>query len=506
MKEYMVFIFLLAGFYSSYAQSTVDWQKAYGSTGNDKLHGMVATSDGNYVTLGVADSVNGDVDCNIKGKHDEWVIKIDPMGNILWQTCLGGTKEEEQPHNRIVETSDGGFLTAGESWSQDYTSNGNHGECDVLLVKLDSEGKIQWKRMLGGKNRDTPRYLYELPGQKYLLLARTNSKDGNVPTNTLGGYNAVVFKLDKNGKLLSSNLYGGSGKDELWTVSKKVDMLVFTGHTTSPELGAVDTSAWLLKTDLNGAVVNSWVYGNGGNYKFLDMIPVNNNELIACGETGLPEDFWAARLDLQGNMVWNYSYGGNQAELFKSCTRIDDDIYLTGGTNSFGNGFMDCYFVRIDFSGLSDWDLALGGSKMDWANQLTKDGYMCGYTGSNDGDISGFHGGQADGWIAKIILPGLLKSNVTRSQSIAISASKIAFYVYQDAFSNDLQIAFNNPQQNLVRLDLLDINGITIQSLNGSIQQGNTYSLSINRHLSPGIYFLKLTAGDGIAVKKVFIE
>src|SRR5689334_21774672 len=72
----------------------IAWQKTFGGTGNDIIQDICHTADGNYILLGITSVSDVDVNCSLKGKHDTWVIKMDPVGNIIWQQCYGGTKEE----------------------------------------------------------------------------------------------------------------------------------------------------------------------------------------------------------------------------------------------------------------------------------------------------------------------------------------------------------------------------------------------------------------------------
>jgi hypothetical protein len=59
---------------------------------------------------------------------------LDSIGNPQWQKCLGGTGGEIA--NSIEQTTDGGYIVAGNSNSNDYDVSGNHGGLDYWVVKL----------------------------------------------------------------------------------------------------------------------------------------------------------------------------------------------------------------------------------------------------------------------------------------------------------------------------------------------------------------------------------
>ncbi|RKZ25341.1 hypothetical protein DRQ29_06495, partial [bacterium] len=72
--------------------------------------------------------------------------------SIVWQRSLGGSGNDEA--FSIQQTTDGGFIVAGESPSNDGDVSGNHGERDYWVVKLNSSGDIVWQKWLGGSDYD----------------------------------------------------------------------------------------------------------------------------------------------------------------------------------------------------------------------------------------------------------------------------------------------------------------------------------------------------------------
>src|SRR5258706_80136 len=75
---------------------------------------------------------------------------------IEWQKCLGGTGDDHA--YSIQQTTDGGYIVAGSTWSNDGDVSGNHDTTgifpDYWIVKLTHDGIIQWQRCLGGTNYD----------------------------------------------------------------------------------------------------------------------------------------------------------------------------------------------------------------------------------------------------------------------------------------------------------------------------------------------------------------
>ncbi|MDR2522627.1 MAG: hypothetical protein LBC93_02845, partial [Synergistaceae bacterium] len=116
---------------------TVEWQKCLGGSDWDEVNSIQQTSDGGYIVAGYTYSNDGDVAGN-HGLGDAWVVKLNTSGDILWQKCLGGSCRDEA--NSIQQTSDGGYIVAGCTGSNDSDVAENHGYIDAWVVKLDPGG------------------------------------------------------------------------------------------------------------------------------------------------------------------------------------------------------------------------------------------------------------------------------------------------------------------------------------------------------------------------------
>jgi hypothetical protein len=84
----------------------IQWEKTFGGTGHDEANMIKQTNDGNYIFIGYTNFSDGEITFS-NGSYDFWIVKIDGIGNILWQKTLGGTDEDYG--YSIQQTSDGGF-------------------------------------------------------------------------------------------------------------------------------------------------------------------------------------------------------------------------------------------------------------------------------------------------------------------------------------------------------------------------------------------------------------
>lgn len=186
---------------------------------------------------------------------DFWIVKLDQAGNILWQKCRGGGSDEGLfgTHSiRMISTYDKGCIAIGRTTSADGDVTGLHGMSDDAWVfKMDSMGNIQWQKCLGGFSFDDIGSVIQLPDSSYLALALAGSSDGDV-TGNHGGTDAWLVKLDAAGNIVWSQCYGGTSGDAAYDfLLTSGGEVVFAGTSWSND-GDVSgnhgsTDVWLAK-------------------------------------------------------------------------------------------------------------------------------------------------------------------------------------------------------------------------------------------------------------------
>ena len=117
---------------------TIEWQRSLGGSSYDRAYSIYQTTDGGFIVAGESKSNDGDVSGN-HGDKDYWVVKLNSAGDIVWQRALGGNSDDIA--SSIRQTTDGGFIVAGRSSSNDGDVSGNHGLYDYWVVKLSPKKK-----------------------------------------------------------------------------------------------------------------------------------------------------------------------------------------------------------------------------------------------------------------------------------------------------------------------------------------------------------------------------
>ena len=186
------------------ATGTLLWQKALGGSslenyfspggGSGIDRGNILTaSDGSVYILCNTQSFNGDVSGN-HGISDNWIVKMNSSGVVLWSKCYGGSGNENQ--GKMIEDTDGNIVYCGSSTSADGDLPGNYGSSDVFVAKINhNNGNIIWIKNYGGTSRDGGADITRLSQKGFILIGATRSNDMDVSGNN-GQTDIWIANLD----------------------------------------------------------------------------------------------------------------------------------------------------------------------------------------------------------------------------------------------------------------------------------------------------------------------
>lgn len=230
------------------SSGAIQWQKTIGGDKSDYAYSFQSTSDG-YILAGYTYSNNGDVFGN-HGDADAWIVKIDNNGTIQWQKTLGGSNEEIA--RSIQLTPDGGYIVAGSAKSNNGdVSGGNHGGSDAWIIKLSNSGTIQWQKSLGGSYEEIARSVQSTTDGGYIITGSAVSTNGDI-SNNHGGQDAWIVKLNSNGAIQWQRSIGGTNDEVANSVQTTVDggyiiagQALSNNGDVSGNHGATD--AWIVK-------------------------------------------------------------------------------------------------------------------------------------------------------------------------------------------------------------------------------------------------------------------
>lgn len=484
----------------------IEWQKSFGGSGLDYPRNALVTSDGGYIMLGNTQSNNGDV-TNNHGSSDIWIVKLNALGVLQWQKTLGGSNNESA--ESIRETPDG-YIIIGNTYSNDGDVVGFHGggNPDVWIVKLNTVGAIQWQKTLGTTTYESGYNIIATSDGGYLAIANKNLTVVQGPTI----YDTTqywIIKLSSTGVVQWEKVYGGIGNSTPHDLLQTDDGGFMVVGETSAHDGdivgnhgsAESVDIWLLKLTSAGDI--SWQKCYGGSYyeRAFRIVKTSDGGYIIAGDSDSNDgdllgtthisytSIWIIKIDSQGVIEWQKNYGGSQTNYsFDIFQTADSGYVFCGYTDSndidvTGNhGSCDAWVVKINALGIIQWQKTIGGSQCDSAFTIkptSDDGFfMSGYNSSSDGDATQ-NNGLRDYWAVKLSAENL--SNAS--------------------FEENKLTVFPNPASNRLNLSItnnLTINKVKITDLLGKFvyeQTDNTHQINIE-NLTSGIYFIQVFTNE----------
>ena len=295
------------------SDSPVYWAKSYGGSHSDEAYAVAIAPNGDIIVAGRTYSFGA-------GWYDVWVFRLDANGNVKWQKTYGGEYWDEAYAVAIAPNGD--IIVAGETGSF-----GADWKKDVWILRLDENGNVKWQKTYG-------------EGEAYAVAIAPN---GDIIVT-----GSFTMRLDANGNVIWAKNVGGDAV----AIAPNGDIIV-AGETDS--FGAGKDDVWVLRLDENGNVKWQKTYG-GSDYDGwgVDVAIAPNGDIIVAGSTNSFGagifDAWVLRLDENGNVKWQKTYGGSDIDhAYAVAIAENGDIIVTGS-----------YLLRLSPDGELKWAVELG--------------------------------------------------------------------------------------------------------------------------------------------------
>jgi hypothetical protein len=337
------------------SKGQIIWTNTYGGSDDDIGNDVIESSDGSFYIIGYSKSNDGDASIN-KGQHDNWLLKTDSFGKLLWEKSYGFAGHDHAYN--IIKTRDGGlffngFLDVTASEGQGSTSR--HGVGEFWCHKVNMNGDVVWRRYFGGSNNDRSYDSVETQDGGFILVGTSESQDIEI-SNSFGSYDIWVVRLSSSGELIWEKSFGGSAIDEgIIIINNQDNSYTILGNTNSPKIDGFKTQGM--------------------------------------------NDFLLIKLDSSGGILSKVRHGSPQFDYAKDLKQtIDGSYFVTGYSrnplNSQGVNFENnaVFLSQIQPNGIIQNTWKLNGSNEDLGSSISQlqNGsiIMVGTTESNDGDFN----------------------------------------------------------------------------------------------------------------------
>ena len=285
---------------------------------------------------------------------------------------------------------------------------------------------LEWEKILPNAG-DTANCIIQTSDGGYAVVGLSNSKSSGVQAR---GY---LFKLDSSGNMQWNQSYdtgnilvilqtkdGGYVLDGIgkliktdsdgivqWETHSSAYMasMVQTGdggYALAGFIGDDIADFWLAKVDSTGTMLWNKTYGGTGDDRAYSIVQSNDGGYVLAGKSnsfsvGTEYDFWLVKTDASGNLAWNKTFGapGGDSQANSVIQTSDGGYVLAGSTYAFGNGyFAFTLLVKTDFLGNIEWARTYSGSISKTAYSYAKSLIQ-----TSDGGLA-FTGAMSPSWIS----------------------------------------------------------------------------------------------------------
>ena len=312
-----------------------------------------------------------------------------------------------------MQTSDGGYIGVGNSSVNTNNSN-------MLIVKTDAQGQLEWQKFIGSKRSDETVATVCEDAQGHFYIG------GSMQVNR--EQESAIIKLSAEGEIIWKRIYPHPRADAIEGITLTSDgHLLATGYSNSAVHGAVflamDGKGFLLKLDLAGNVIWETI---------LESIPqgmmaYEHPEGYAVGGTILKnlnaEEEWVENHDYcmvvtdpNGKELWSRNFGGPKSEHCYDFARTSNGGYVFAGhTRSYGVINWDYLLMKVDAEGNEAWHSIFGQPRgydpryihdEAYGVKETSDGGFAIIGGSGDEhpySAAGHAMGPSDLWLAYLV-------------------------------------------------------------------------------------------------------
>ncbi|HPJ30346.1 MAG TPA: hypothetical protein PLZ42_03035 [Methanothrix sp.] len=285
--------------------------------------------------------------------------------DLEWERVLGGAADDGGLTLR--KTGDSGLIVAG------YTASRGAGGRDLWLIKTDPEGELEWERTFGGPGDEEGWTVLETESG-YVVAGVAEAGAGSP---VAGGKDLFLVRTYSDGYERWRRSFGGAADD--WGVSmvETEDGFVIVGLTCS--FGSGGSDGWILKTDSDGNEEWNLAIGGSKNDGLASILESEDGYVVAgttesYGAGG--KDLWLARVDPDGNRIWEKTFGGEGDERGNQVLDAGDGYLLVGVSDPAGSANRDLLLVKTDLEGEKIWEETIGsiGEEGGWSARTTSDG------------------------------------------------------------------------------------------------------------------------------------
>ncbi|MBI4930285.1 MAG: T9SS type A sorting domain-containing protein [Bacteroidetes bacterium] len=242
----------------------------------------------------------------------------------------------------------------------------------IYLNKFDMNGNLLWTKLYGGVSGvDLANTMAQTTDGGFIISGITSSFGTSLTK--------YLLKTDSNGALEWSKVFGDQGSSTSFVIQTNDNGYALVGTQNQAPIGF--NSASLLKTDSGGNLLWNKIYGNTGlaeSTVFRSGRETNDGGFIIVGShTVSPfsqlgvHDILVVKTNSNGNVLWSKTYGTTNHEEGSDIQQTSDGGFIVSGDAATGQNLFQNYdkcLLKINSSGNIQWAKLYGGTNGDAAD------------------------------------------------------------------------------------------------------------------------------------------
>ena len=262
---------------------------------------------------------------------------------IMFQKSISGGFDN---YGRTISaTADGGYIFAGDF----YLGNDS---IDYIVARVNPDNELIWQKTYGGSGHEIPSKILSTTDGGFILVGYSNSSDGDVAENK-GWDDCWVLKLDASGIIEWERSFGGTSRDLGNNILSIKDQGYLIAATTKSLDGDITENKggsdfWLLKINAEGSIEWERTYGGSDDETFSDVKQLNDTSFLLFGSSRSSDgdvgnnyggkDYWLVKTNANGNLLWERNYGGSNSDNGAAITLDNKGGFVLGGTSKSSDG------------------------------------------------------------------------------------------------------------------------------------------------------------------------
>ncbi len=310
------------------------WSKAIGGRDDEEGNAIMATKDG-YMAVGTTESFGSD-------RSSIYTVKVDKKGDAQWQRAYFSNDESYYYGTGIAKTSEGFKVVGWENKLEFFDA-----EVFGYVVDIDKEGDRRHTRRYGSEDDDMLYDVIKTEGGYVMVGSSESFRDDY-------GFDAWAVKVDEKGKVLWNKIYGWGYDESAYAIAPAKDGGFMLAGITKSNRDKRD-EVYVVRIDKNGKMLWQNTYGGRYDDEAFDIVADKDGYVI----TGLTEsnshgreDLYLLKIDDKGRVIWDRNYGGRDSDVGYGVATTRDGYIVVGETESYGNGRKDAYILKVNKKGL----------------------------------------------------------------------------------------------------------------------------------------------------------